>query len=324
MDDLISVIIPVYNVERYLPTCIDSVIGQTYTNLEIILIDDGSTDLSGGLCDIFAARDDRIHVIHQPNQGLSAARNAGLAVIAGSCVTFVDSDDWLHPECIERLHSLFKDGRADVSVCNMVRTKDEGATANSAVGEILELSRSEAIEHIVKPRYGSMVAACGKLYRSELLSDIRFPVGRLHEDAFTTYRIVLKSHIIRLTTEPLYFYRQRPESIMNSPFSVNAKLDIIDALTERSVLLHSAGLTGSGNTTSGQVLQTFMEIDRHAQSHPEGPVAHEVDTVALARRLRSLRQPPKFKFFYSLFLHCPNVARRVYLLGRDHRKNTTL
>lgn len=323
MNDLISVIIPVYDVEKYLPTCVESVIGQTYANLEIILVDDGSPDECGALCDTYALRDTRVRVIHQTNQGLSAARNAGLAVMTGSYVTFVDSDDWLHPECIERLHGLSQHSGADISVCSMVRTAGEGATLERGFVEIFNLSRAAAIAQIVKPRYGSMVAAWGKLYRAELFSHVRFPVGRLHEDAFTTYRVILKSDTITLTTERLYFYRQRPDSIMGSPFNPRAKLDIIDALTERSVLLHSAGLAGSAHTTSGQVLQTFMEIDRHSECRPDDRFTQELDRPALARRLRGFRQPVKLKIFYSLFLYFPTLARRLYQLALDRTAPTT-
>lgn len=318
MADLISVIVPVYDVEAYLSECVDSILGQSYADLEVILIDDGSPDRCGEVCDAYALRDNRVRVIHQENQGLSAARNAGLDTMTGRYVTFVDSDDWLNHECIERLHDLLSRAGADISVCTLHRTLGEVAVPKPQTMEVIELSRKVAIDQIVKPRYGSMVAACGKLYKAEMFSDVRFPVGRLHEDAFTTYRVILKCDSIILTTEPLYFYRQRPDSIMGSPFKAAAKLDIIDALIERGEALREAGMERAARTTYGQVLSTYMEIVQHSATGLVESSPPRTNVRVLLRRLMALNQPTKFKAFYALRSWVPTVADRLYeRMARD-------
>lgn len=312
MTETISVIVPCYRVEPYLPRCVDSILRQTHRSLEVILVDDGSPDRSGEIGDDYAAVDERVRVIHQPNRGLSAARNAGLEVMTGQYVTFVDGDDWLADTCIETLYKMLVDTDADLSVCNLLRTSDEEAARPPISGTIIELDRGQAMEQIIKPRHGSMVAACGKLYHSNSFDQVRFPVGRLHEDAFTTYRIILHAHKVVLTTAPLYFYWQRPDSIMGSPFNPKAKLDIIDALTERARVLRAEGMEAAARTTSGQVLATFMEVVRHAAASPADPAVRTVPVRALARRLLTERQPLRLRAFYSLTAAWPSLALRAY------------
>lgn len=320
MSETVSVIVPCYKVEAYLHRCVDSILRQTHHDLDVILVDDGSPDRCGEICDEYATADTRVRVLHQPNQGLSAARNAGLEVMTGKYVTFVDGDDWLDDTCIGNLHRIMIDTDADLSVCNLLRTSDERVTWPAAAGTILEMSRDEAIAQILKPRYGSMVAACGKLYRAELFTKIRFPVGRLHEDAFTTYRVILQCRKVALTTSPLYVYWQRPDSIMGSPFNPKAKLDIIDALTERSRVLRRAGMESAASISSGQVLSTYLELVQHSASCRDNPGTNTLDLRSLAQRLRREPQPLKFRAFYTLVMAAPWLARRAHAILAGQRK----
>lgn len=309
MSDTISVIVAVFRVEPYLRRCVDSILRQTHHDLEIILVDDGSPDDCGRICDDYAAADPRVRVLHQPNRGLSEARNAGLDVMTGRYVSFVDGDDWLTDGCLETLYRMLGEARADVAVCNLLRTADEADVGRSEGGETLELTRTDAIGHILKPQYGSMVATCGKLYRADLFDRIRFPAGRLHEDAFTTYRVILQADKVVLTTSALYVYWQRPDSIMGSPFNPKAKLDIIDALTERARTLRAVGMEAAAATTSGQVLATFMSIAQNAGQHPP-PGDQPLND--LAKRLGGEPQPLRFTALYSLYQVAPRLGIAVY------------
>lgn len=312
MSETVSVIVPCYKVEPYLTRCVDSILRQTYRDLEVILVDDGSPDRCGELCDEYAATDPRVLVVHQSNRGLSAARNSGLELMTGQFVLFVDGDDWLDVACVETLHRILVETEADIAVSNLLRTSDEQGVLSAGSGQVIVLSREDAIHHILKPRYGSMVAACGKLFPASLFDHVRFPTGRLHEDAFTTYRLILHSRKIALTTSPLYVYWQRPDSIMGSPFNPRAALDIIDALTERSRVLRDEGMETSASISSGQVLATYMQLLHHAAAHPSDHVIPARNLRALALRLQGESQPLKFRAFYVMAVVSPWAARRIH------------
>lgn len=208
----ISVIVPVYKVEPYLRKCLDSIVGQTYRNLEIILVDDGSPDNCGAICDEYAARDERIKVIHQPNGGLSAARNTGLDIATGEYIGFVDSDDWIEPDMYEYLLSGARQTEADIAVCGIfeelpnrqnIRCWHEAETFDTESG-LKELLLRKKYSH----------SAWDKLYRRTLFDGVRFPNGRNFEDIATTYRVFEKATTVRLMPEAKYHYLQRPDSIM--------------------------------------------------------------------------------------------------------------
>lgn len=220
MKRLISVIVPVYKVEEYLDQCVQSIVDQTYRDLEIILVDDGSPDRCPQMCDSWAARDPRIRVVHKKNGGLSDARNAGLDICAGEYIAFVDSDDWILPEMYERLSDALEREAADICACNIVSCYPDrevrwGARAYT-VGDS-ELMLDRLYSDSIYP-----VCAWNKLYRRELWEDFRFPVGKLCEDAFTTYLLLHKADRIVQITDALYCYRIRSESIMTSSFSAKS------------------------------------------------------------------------------------------------------
>lgn len=226
----ISVIIPVYKVEKYLDQCIASVSGQTYQNLEIILVDDGSPDSCGEICDKWAERDSRIKVIHKKNGGLSAARNTGLAAVAGEFVAFVDSDDLIIPTMMEELLSVLKEKKADIAECNYVcfSDEDEQKLKNEVSGEkTRSYTTKEALSLLIENRTFKYTV-WNKIYRRDILNTLRFEVGKLHEDVFFTYQVFGHCKIIAKTEKTLYFYRQRSDSIMGSPFSIRS-LDSLEA-----------------------------------------------------------------------------------------------
>ncbi|MBQ4104712.1 MAG: glycosyltransferase [Clostridia bacterium] len=235
----ISVVVPVYNVENYLERCILSIINQTYQNLEIILVDDGSTDNSGAICDKLALKDPRIKVIHKENGGLSDARNAGIKEASGKYIGFVDSDDHIAPLMYEKLLSTLEENGADISICNYVyvhettNEEDEEMSSLSPIKNEL-LTKREAFEKInaYSNGYSFYVTAWNKLYKKELFSDLSFAKGKLHEDEFIVHRLFEKCEKIAVCDDVLYFYIIRKGSIMNSKVSEKS-LDAIDAIMDR-------------------------------------------------------------------------------------------
>lgn len=218
MSSLLSVIIPVYNVETFVAQCVESVIAQTYDNLEIILVDDGSTDRSGVICDEFAARDRRIRVIHKVNGGLSDARNAGIEVAAGQYLGFVDSDDWIEPNMYELLYNACAGNEADLSVCGLFR--DYKDRAISCPNKKAVLSSSEAMRALIEGE-DLHDHAWSKLYRRSLFDGVRYPVRQLYEDVRTTYKLVSKANKVVMIPECLYHYRQRKGSIVRKNNNIN-------------------------------------------------------------------------------------------------------
>ena len=207
-NEKISVIIPVYNVESYLRFCLNSVIEQTYRNLEIILVDDGSPDNSGQICDEYEKKDNRVKVIHKENGGLSSARNAGLEIAKGEYISFVDSDDWIKPEFIEVLYNNLIKAEADISICKFQRKVHHCVENDYKINqqkEVLVFNRNQAVESMfVFNRFQSQV--CTMLFKRHLFADIRFPFGRKYEDQFITYKLIWSSSRIVFTNEENYFY----------------------------------------------------------------------------------------------------------------------
>lgn len=213
----ISIIVPVYKVEEYLDCCIQSIVDQTYRDLEIILVDDGSPDGCGAMCDAWAEKDGRIKVIHKENGGLSDARNAGLEMAEGKYIAFVDSDDWIRPEMYEKLLAAMEKEKADISACNILSCFPDGESAYGC--DEYTVGDPEKILSMLYDDTKYPVCAWNKLYRRELWDALRFPVGKICEDAFTTYRLVDKARKIVQIPEALYCYRIRESSIMTSEFS---------------------------------------------------------------------------------------------------------
>ena len=233
--ECISIVIPVYRVEKYLARCVDSVIGQTYRNLEIILVDDGSPDLCGAICDSLAQKDSRIHVYHKENGGLSDARNFGTERASGSYITFLDSDDYIAPDYIEYLYNLVRKYDADISCCCMVKTETDHAEygINPDIPEEQVLSGRDASFGLVGDLYMVLVTACGKLYRSEIVRKYPFPVGKKHEDEATTCKFYYESERVAVGNRCLYAYYQNPESITHSKGN-SLNQDAIWALSHRA------------------------------------------------------------------------------------------
>lgn len=212
---LISIIIPVYKVEKYLEKCIQSVINQTYENLQIILVDDGSPDNCGKICDEYAQKDHRIEVIHKSNGGLSDARNKGLEIAKGEYIGFIDSDDYIESDMYEVLYNLLKQYNADVSICNFYTVSQGKIAIKNAENGIKEYNRIEILKEVLLDN-NIQSYAWNKLYKKELFDEIKYPVGKKYEDIGTTFYLLEKCNKVVVTEKPEYYYINRQDSIVNN------------------------------------------------------------------------------------------------------------
>lgn len=229
MSDLVSVIVPVYNVEQYLDMCLESIVNQTYQNLEIIVVDDGSTDKSGMKCDEWAKRDPRIRVIHQENRGLSGARNTALDICRGSWIVFVDSDDSVDKKYVEVLYGLTQKYRVKLAQCenDVVNSLAANGRDNAADGVM------NSVEFLLSRQYQMM--AWAKIYARELFEKERYPLGKIHEDVALTYKLIYSAGKVAYTNEILYRYSTRTDSINARERFYLRRLDILQFRKEQLI-----------------------------------------------------------------------------------------
>lgn len=215
---MISVVVPVYNVEKYVAECVDSIVNQTYKDLEIILVDDGSTDNSGAICDELAGKDERIKVIHKTNGGLSDARNAGIDIAKGEYISFIDSDDYIHPQMLELLlHTSLKID-SDISVCLFASVGETEKRSFQTIDDNT-ISVSTYSENRLSEIYNNnliTVVAWNKLYKKSLFNSIRYAYGKIHEDEFIIHELLFAASKVAYIDTELYFYRTRSNSIMQN------------------------------------------------------------------------------------------------------------
>lgn len=218
METAISVIVPIYRVEKYLPACIDSILNQTFTDFELILVDDGSPDRCPEICDETAKRDARVRVIHQANAGLSAARNAGIEIAHGEWLGFVDSDDYIAPQFYEKLYQTAQRTDADCVMCSVQNVDESGKSIDSALMRVADEVKTgqEVLQKIGRDDVTPYLTAWNKLYRRKLFNTLRYPSGRQNEDVFVFAELFCQVQRAACVAEPLYFYRKRIDSIMNS------------------------------------------------------------------------------------------------------------
>lgn len=232
---LVSIIVPIYNVEVYIDRCVDSILTQSYRNLEVILVDDGSNDGSGERCNHWAACDSRVKVVHQDNAGLSAARNAALDMMTGDFVVMVDGDDYIAPHCIDAFLNLISTTGADLAAAAWTLFDD--GTEPAAPDDKAQVSVFDSHEAIDEVFYQHTLtnSACAKMYRARLFDDLRYPVGMLYEDLAIIYPLLQTVNSVAHTSQPLYYYRQRRGGSITSTFSRRRThvLDIMEQLEER-------------------------------------------------------------------------------------------
>ena len=254
----VSVIVPVYQTEKYLCRCVSSVRSQSETDWELILVDDGSPDSCPRLCDEYAGQDSRIHVIHRKNGGLSAARNSGIdwvmANSGSSWITFLDSDDWLHRDFLRMLLKAGKQSEVFISACSYVHVSEraEDLPVKEAAPLILDGETAYA-EH-----YGACMTACCKLIRRQLLETLRFPEGKLHEDAFITHLLIFAGGKVAITQESLYYYYTNPCSITRKTWTPK-RLEELEAHGVRYAYLSEHGFNRALDAELKVIIETIYE-----------------------------------------------------------------
>lgn len=237
---MITIIVPVYKVENYLSRCVDSILNQTHSDFRLILVDDGSPDNCGKMCDEYAEKDNRIIVIHQKNGGLSAARNTGLDWFYekndSDYILFADSDDWLHPQQLEILIKATTEEGVNVSVCNYQRVTEETPHETYRNFDFELISPEDfLVKHSWQYNY-----AWGKLYHKSVFKNVRYPVGKNFEDTFTTYKVLYECEKIAYTSLPLYYYLRNESGISRSPWN-ESELVIFDAMREQMAFYKENG-----------------------------------------------------------------------------------
>ncbi len=314
MKELISVVVPVFKVEGYLNRCVDSVLGQTYDNFELILVDDGSPDRCGEICDEYAGRDQRVRVLHKENSGLSAARNSGIEIARGDYLTFLDSDDWVHELYLERLHNLLITTSSDISVGNFIQTVEEDVEVDLTNPKIEVLSGLEALGELAGRLYVQIVVTWGKLYKRDLFKGIRFPPGKFHEDEFTTHKLLYKANKIAVTSEQLLYYRQRKDSIMGERFDIRKRSHVAQAFKERAEFFNEIALNEARDKTYKNAFYFYKEVIDNKEDFKKLSNRAEVleQFRSLRPELRKGKHNFKFKVGYELYYLVPGLMRLVY------------
>lgn len=240
---LISIVVPVYNTEEYLGKCLDTLVKQTYKNIEVIIVDDGSTDSSAEIADRYVQKHSGFHCFSKENGGLSSARNFGIEKSSGEYIGFIDSDDWVEPKMFEHLMTAIESNDADIAICDIRYLTPNGDELDSGyeIAGPNVLTSLEALEMLFRGEQYRFHAV-NKLYKKSLFRDIRFPLGKVFEDVFTTYKTIMRSEKIALAPGKMYNYlKERPDSILTKPFSIKF-FHIFEALTEIEQELEASGL----------------------------------------------------------------------------------
>ncbi len=239
---LCSVIVPVYNVENYLPRCMDSLLQQTLKNIEIVCIDDGSTDRSGKLLDAYAEKDSRVRMVHQTNHGVAHARNMGLQLVRGKWFTYVDSDDYVVCNMLERMMAAAESNNADICICESVLPDCGYRNVSNRKIKMKDevLTGYEVLEYINQPKSWPWITPWNKLYRTERFAHLRYPNGVQHEDQYLAHHIFINARKVVSISDTLYFLCYRENSISNSKYDIR-QLDYMGALYDRMQLYKENG-----------------------------------------------------------------------------------
>ncbi len=257
--DLISIIIPIYKIEDCLERCLNSVLNQTYSNLEIILVDDGSPDRCPAICDEWAKRDKRIRVIHKHNAGVSAARNTGLDIAVGEYILFVDGDDYVAQNIVERLYEAVKNSGAEIALCDFKKGTDAAAAFCEKEEEPEVIDKKTALARMYDNDHSAFqyVVPWGKLYQRSLFDGIRYPSGKIFEDMYITHLLINRCNKIAVLNGKYCYYYQRKDSIVNRSYDVR-KLDYLDALADRIVFFKKHDYTKLAEVAYDEYLHSLI------------------------------------------------------------------
>ena len=293
----ISVIVPVYKVEDYLRRCVDSILAQSFSDFDLVLVDDGSPDGCGDICEEYARRDGRVQVIHRENGGLSAARNTGIdwsfANSGSRWLTFVDSDDWVHPDFLKELHGAVMETGCRLAVCGYFRTGGE----DFPKGEAAPCRVLSADDFYCGESYGeiSPVTAWAKLYHKDLFASLRYPEGKIHEDEFTTYRAVYAAGQVAVLPQSLYAYYQNPVGITQSKWTPR-RLAIVEAMEGQLAFARENENRRLLETVTGSYLYCIHEQLAFAAAW-DGHKKRQLLRMLTKKLRRGLKQGKQFGLF---------------------------
>lgn len=302
--DKISVVVPVYKVEEYLEKCIQSLLNQTYKNVEIILVDDGSPDNCPEMCDEFARQFDNIHVIHQDNGGLSAARNAGIEWALhnsdNAWFSFVDSDDWVHPQYLELVWECAKKYNSSVVCCKSIDVTDRNQLDVKI--EQGEFEQRNVFDVYTDSSYDPN-AVCGPLYAKELWQELRFPVGKLHEDRFMAYKLLFLQEKVAVVNHPLYYYFMNPEGIVHSEWTYR-KLDDLQATEEQLDYFQKNGFDEAWRYTSREYIQLLIWAMKNLKKYyPKDYITNHTLRKKLQNQLRKNAKELGYSFYSDVNIY---------------------
>ena len=308
---LISVIVPVYKVEKYIRKCVDSILSQTFRDYELFLVDDGSPDNCGKICDEYAAKDDRIIVIHKENGGLSDARNVAIDKAKGEYLTFIDSDDYVAENHLESLYKAIVDTESDIAVANITSFSDSKSDEKfyQPVTRKKLLTDNEVFNTIYQP------CACAKLYKRRIFESVRYPVGRLYEDVFVYHDVLAQAKHLVLTGENTYFYMLRYDSIMHQEYKL-AFTDIIDAIELRVKKLEELGLQDLADDNRvfiySRVAVAYANLDPSVPANKKR--LEEIKAIYDEEypKLMMTTTNSKQKFRYWLLRNNPNLHSKLF------------
>lgn len=324
MKDLVSIIVPIYNVEEYLDSCINSIVNQTYENIEVVLVDDGSTDKCGAICDKWSKKDSRIKVIHKENGGISDARNKGINIAKGSFYVFVDSDDIVTNDMVETLMFYQQKYSSDI-VQGMFKDfiNEEDVIVDNEKAKCTVINGIDAIKNMYDIKNGiRSTVVWNKLYKAELFKELRFPKGKIHEDEFTVYKLYYKSSKVILLDKIVYLYRKRPESTMGKGFNLN-RFYWLEANEERikffedninDEMLIEKAIEEYGN----RVMEYHYLLNKHYKNDKKnsGILLDKAKDIK-KRYLKCKNIGVKSKIKFTIWFYCHPI---IYSVNRTRRK----
>lgn len=318
MSPILTIIVPIYKVEPYLRQCIDSILNQTWEEFELILIDDGSPDKCGEICDEYSQKDQRIKVIHQENKGLSAARNNGVDIARGKYLTFIDSDDWLKPDMYETLITLAETYNTDIAECGYVKAYDNGLVENINFSYSIQVIDGITALQDFHKGIIRRVVVWNKIYRKTLWENIRFPVGKVHEDEFTTYKLYYKADRILQLDAGLMYYRQRPDSFIGKGFEEKKFANFREAFQEKQEFFHREGLKSlqdlAGVETTASLMDAYLEMHKQKRLRAK---ARQIKKQ-FNRELKYLQQTADVSLKHRALLSLFYISPVLYLVFRKY------
>jgi len=309
---LISVIIPVYNVERFLEKCLESVLNQTYENLEIILVDDGSTDSSSQLCDKWKAYDQRIIVVHKGNGGLSDARNTGLDIAKGDFYVFIDSDDYISLNMIETMMNSAINNSCEISICNMIHFSEDGYTAPF----YCPVNREQVLVGEKRFQTLNQPSVCNKLFQSQLFENIRFPIGKYYEDTYIYHELLYRAKNVVLTGSNSYWYLVRSDSIIGHPKYSIRYFDFVEAVYYRASFLLEHKISPYAYEACLSFYAAMANVYKNIEITNENKELYHLSNKRYAKIYKEIKKDKNTRFNQKirLFLlrYLPNLHAKLY------------